>query len=186
MRSFALIAALVGVAALGCRSSSSRLNAPPHGAQADAPPDLQGTFVYMSDNALLESMDVSDHHFLPHRAILTTLGKQRLNRLASLIEEYGGSIRFNTKLEDDLLVSQRTDSIVEYLGDIGVDTSTTMVTRDARDSATNKAADEAIIIKVYEGTYRPRRGRGGGSGGGAGGGGAPPLGGNGGGSGSGF
>ncbi|MGE3180741.1 MAG: hypothetical protein AB7N71_03865 [Phycisphaerae bacterium] len=164
MKSIVLFTAACGVLALGCRSANSRLNAPPHGAQAEGPPDLQGTYVYMADNALLESMEVSDYHFLPHRDILTTLGKQRLNRLASLIEEYGGTIRFNTTLADDILVQNRTQSIIEYLQEIGVDTGTTMVSRESYEDTGTHAADEAILIKVMEGTYRPRRNSGGNSG----------------------
>ena len=81
--------------AAGCSTSSPRLNAPPHGV-AESVHDMRGTFVYMTDNALLADMSVSDMHFLPHRAMLTTLGTQRLNRLAQLINAYGGVIRFNS------------------------------------------------------------------------------------------
>ncbi len=82
-------------------------------------PDLQGTYVYMTDNALLESMSVADYHFLPNRPLLTTLGKQRLYRLAALVEEYGGEIRFNTTLRDERLffVLPVTHRQTQKLGD---------------------------------------------------------------------
>lgn len=154
----------------GCESPQSRLNAPPHGEQAESP-DLQGTYVYMSDNALLESMSIADYHFLPNRSILNTMGKQRLNRLASLIEEYGGEVRYNSNLDDDELINQRTQAIIAYMGEIGVDTKKSTVTREPASEVTNKSSEEAILIKVSEGTYRPRRNSGGGGGSG---GGAPP------------
>lgn len=156
----------------GCQSPSSRLNAPPHGEPLAESPDLQGTYVYMADNALLETMSVGDYHFLPHRAILSSLGKQRLNRLSTLMEEYGGTIRFDTAVEDESLVNARVQSILTYLSEIGVDTRKHTVTREAESpaDAVTRGAEEAILIKLMEGTYRPRRGSGGGNGAGAGGG----------------
>jgi hypothetical protein len=153
-------AALAASALMGCQDPPKRLNAPPHGDQAEKP-DLQGTFVYMTDNALLESMSIADYHFLPNRPLLTTLGKQRLYRLAALVEEYGGEIRFNTTLRDDPLADRRAATIVEYLQELGVDTEHCQVVRDRMGpEQTTKSGEEAILIKLYEGTYRPRRGSG--------------------------
>lgn len=155
------------LAAFGCESPGARLNAPPHGEQAEKP-DMQGTFVYMADNALLENMTVCDYHFLPHRDLLTGLGKQRLARLAALMEEYGGTIRFDTTLEDEALVADRTQAIIAYLHELGVDTTSQRVTQDAPLDGVTRSADEAILIRAFEGTYQPRRRGGqGGTGGGA-------------------
>jgi hypothetical protein len=145
----------LGVLAAGCQQSEKRLNAPPHGVPEETA-DLQGTFVYMHDNALLADMTVSDYHFMPHRAGLTTLGKQRLDRLASLIEAYGGDIRFNTDLADEALVRSRTDAIVAYLGELGVDTRTHPIQR-AMPGGAGMTATEAVLIKLKEGTYDPEK-----------------------------
>lgn len=150
---------LLPVLLYGCAKPHARLNAPPHQDQAEKP-DLQGTFVYMTDNALLESMSVRDYHFLPNRAVLTTLGKQRLYRLAALMEEYGGEVRYQAQISDSGLVADRTDAILDYLDDLGVDTTRHTIARGAPAEQTSKAAEEAIIIKLYEGTYRPQRGSG--------------------------
>lgn len=158
---------LLPALACGCGSPQPRLNAPPHGDQAEKP-DLQGTFVYMSDNALLESMSIHEYHFLPNRALLTTLGKQRLYRLAALVEEYGGEIRFLATMKDSGLTGDRTDAIIDYLDELGLDTTRHTINRAATGERTNRAADEAILIRLFEGTYRPRRGNSGGLGGGAG------------------
>ncbi len=139
--------------AAGCSSSSPRLNAPPHGV-ADSVHDMQGTFVYMTDNALLADMSVSDMHFLPHRAMLTTLGEQRLNRLAQLINAYGGTIRFNSNLNDDVLIDKRLTATVDYLSESGIDTSSEVVSRGMR-GGSGMDATEVILIKENEGTYDP-------------------------------
>ena len=139
----------------GCHSTSPRLNAPPHGA-AESVHDMQGVFSYMTDNALLADMSVSDMHFLPHRSLLSTLGQQRLSRLAQLINAYGGTIRFNSNLEDDALLDKRLSTIVEYLSELGLDTSSEIVRRDIR-GGRGMDASEVILIKAHEGTYDPTR-----------------------------
>ena len=141
--------------AAGCQSTSPRLNSPPHGS-AESVHDMQGVFSYMTDNALLADMSVSDMHFLPHRALLSTLGRQRLSRLAQLINAYGGTIRFNSNLEDEALLDKRSATIVEYLSELGLDTSSEIVTRDIR-GGSGMDASEVILIKVNEGTYDPAR-----------------------------
>jgi hypothetical protein len=141
--------------ATGCQQSEKRLNAPPHGV-AQETSDLQGTFVYMHDNALLADMTVADYHFMPHRPLLTSLGKTRLDRLASLMEAYGGKIRFNTDLTDEDLIRRRTDAIVAYLGELGHPTATQSVTR-AGPGGAGMPATEAILIMQKEGTYDPEK-----------------------------
>lgn len=138
-----------------CNNPSPRLNAPPHG-QPTETVDSQGTFVYMADNALLADMSMSDMHFLPHRAGLTTLGEQRLGRMASLMEAYGGTIRFSTNLEDKELVDARTRTIVDFLRECGVSVTSETVTQDAP-GGDGMAAAEAILIRAHEGTYQAKK-----------------------------
>lgn len=151
------LAALAAVALLvtGCNSPDSRLNAPPHGT-AQETNDMQGTFTYMIDNAALADMTVTDVHFLPHRPQLNDLGVRRLTRLMELIDAYGGTIRFNTNLDDEELIDQRTDVVVAFLAEHGVDTTREIITRDLA-GGEGMAATEAILIKVKEGTYNPKK-----------------------------
>jgi len=138
-----------------CKTPNERLNAPPHG-RTETTADLQGTFVYMTDNALLADMTMCDMHFMPHRDRLTTLGDTRLQRLASLMQEYGGEIRFNTDLEDEALVSARTRTLTEALLSYGVDTTSQVVKRDLSGGKGYDAV-EAILIKAGEGTYKEKK-----------------------------
>jgi hypothetical protein len=150
-----LVVTLALMLVAGCNSPDARLNAPPHG-QPYETADLQGTFTYMADNALLADMTVSDMHFLPHRAILNDLGVQRLSRLASLMEAYGGTIRLNTNLTDDDLIARRTNVLVDFLAEAGIDTTREVVGRDMP-GGRGMHATEAVLIKANEGTYQPQK-----------------------------
>ncbi len=148
---------VAGVLALltGCNTPDKRLNAPPHGHAAETS-DLQGTFTYMTDNALLADMVVSDQHFLPHRAVLNDLGTQRLSRLASLMEAYGGEVRYSSDEPDEALVHARVQAIVDYLAQAGIDTTQHVVKTDMA-GGEGMAATEAVLIRANEGVYNPRK-----------------------------
>jgi hypothetical protein len=150
-----VVTAALCLLAAGCNTPGTRMNAPPHG-QAYQTNDLQGTYTYMADNALLADMTLGDMHFLPHRAMLNDLGEKRLSRLVSLMEAYGGTIRFNTELMDEDLIAERTETIIDFLARAGVDTTCEVVVRDIP-GGRGMQATEAILIKAEEGTYNPNK-----------------------------
>lgn len=177
-----VLAPLLAVTATlaGCHEPSARLNAPPHG-YADKTVDSQGTLVYMSDNAALSDMTVSDMHFLPHRAKLTTLGRERVARLAQLVETHGGTIRLSSDLTDESLVNQRLEVVRDYLAKSGMSVNPDTVVLDIPGGEGMRSTD-AIAIRNESaklpaskaGPAKPGAGAssGGGTGGGSGGGGA--------------
>lgn len=148
----ALVATTILVGS-GCETTGTRLNAPPHGTAENVHP-MQSMYTHMADNALLADMTISDVHFVPHRAMLNSLGEQRLSRLASLMEMYGGVIRFDTTVEDPELVDQRMATVVDYLCETGLDTSAELVRQDLP-GGRGLDATEVILIKLMEGTYQP-------------------------------
>lgn len=144
----------IGLALAGCAPQpTTRLNAPPHGT-SDNLSEMQGTLTYMTDNALLADMCVSDVHFVPHRALLNSLGEERVRRLAQLVETYGGTIRLSTNVTDEKLVKARLDTVVALLNEAGLDTSQHMVVSDLP-GGDGMDASQAILIKANEGTYKP-------------------------------
>jgi hypothetical protein len=145
-----------GLLLTGCNEPAKRLNAPPHGVPVQTS-EMQAMYEHMQDNALLEDMTISDVHFYPHRAMLNTLGQQRLSRFAALLEAYGGTLRYNTSLEDDDLVDARMLAIMDCLGESGVDTASEIVQRDVP-GGTGMDANQAILIKAVEGSYTPEAG----------------------------
>jgi len=151
-----MLAALAAAILLaGCNTPNKRLNAPPHG-QAAETSDLQGTYTYMTDNALLADMTINDSHFLPHRVLLNDLGLRRLDRLAMLIDAYGGTIRLSTNVADEGLIDARMEAVVDYLTDSGIDTTREIVVR-GQAGGEGMSATEAILIKQKEGTYDPKK-----------------------------
>lgn len=160
MRQMLVTSIAAALLCAGCSEPEKRLNAPPHGRSA-ATSDLQGTFVYMHDNALLADMTVSDVHFLPHRPVLSTVGEERVSRLAQLLDAYGGTIRFNSDETDKELRGARLETVRRHLADAGLDTTAEIV-RDDLPGGRGMDAGEAVLIKLNEGTYKPKRSAGGG------------------------
>ena len=155
MRTLLVCTAALGLACAACESPEPRLNAPPHG-MAENTSEMQGMYLYMMDNALLADMSISDIHFVPHRPMLNTLGEQRLTRLASLIEVYGGEVLFSTNVKEKKLIDERTEAIREFLCDAGIDTATDGVRLDMP-GGRGLEATEVILIKAKEGTYQPKK-----------------------------
>lgn len=147
----AVVALLCGA----CQKPAARLNAPPHGT-SDSASDLQAEFTHMIDNALLIDMTLSDVHFVPHRAMLNSLGEERLARLAALMELYGGTLRLSTKATDEALIAKRIDGVRKYLSDAGIDTAAEVVTLGAA-GGRGMDAGQAVLIKAHEGTYVPKK-----------------------------
>jgi hypothetical protein len=143
------------LACAACEKPIARLNAPPHGF-TEEPNPMQFEYLSMVDNALLEDMTLNDVHFVPHRPMLNTLGEERLARLATLMQIYGGTIRFNTNLTDEKLIAARTSHVIDFLCDAGLDTSAELLVRDLAGGAGMDAA-QAILIRTNEGTYKPKK-----------------------------
>ncbi len=76
---------------------------------------------YMIDNAILHDMSVADIHFIPHTSELSGVGVARLNRMAKLLNTYGGTVRYETRLTDEALIGPRLEHVREYLALTGCD-----------------------------------------------------------------
>ncbi len=72
-------------------------------------------FSYMADNAVANDMSVADFHFVGHTSELSGTGVARLDRLASFLDAYGGTVRYETYLTADDLVQERLAHVREYL-----------------------------------------------------------------------
>jgi len=120
MRWQALVVLAVGLAA-GCQTDRpARLNAPPQG-QAARGHRLQEPYVAMVDNAALNDMSVADCHFVAHTDQISGLGLYRLQRLAEMLKVYGGTLRYDTRLDDGKLAAARLERLREYLAAAGCD-----------------------------------------------------------------
>ncbi len=102
-----LTAAGVGLFALGCiPPENQRLNAPPQG-ESNSRPEWSQYYTYHNDQGMLADMSVADIHFVPHCSELSGTGQARLARYAELLAARGGTINYETSIENDKLIRDR-------------------------------------------------------------------------------
>jgi len=108
----------------------------------------------MADNALLQDMCVADFHFVAHTSELSGTGVHRLDRMAVLLNTYGGTVRYETNLRDEELVKKRLDHVREYLAVAGCNMDRVEV-KTMLSGGRGMAADKAIIVDL-KGTAKPK------------------------------
>lgn len=76
-------------------------------------------FVNAVDNAILHDMSLADFHFIPHSTELSGSGVARLDRMAIMLDTYGGVVRYEPSTTDKTLIQGRLDHVREYLTLVG-------------------------------------------------------------------
>jgi len=71
------------------------------------------------DNAILHDMSLADFHFVPHSTELSGSGVARLDRMALMLDTYGGTVRYEAGTTDERLIEGRLDHVREYLSLVG-------------------------------------------------------------------
>jgi len=112
----------------------------------------------MADNAILQDMSVADIHFVPHTSELSGTGVDRLERMAALLNTYGGTVRYETDLRDEALLKQRLNHVREYLTVVGCNMDRVEV-KAMISGGRGMVADKAIIVDL-KGTAKPDSTRG--------------------------
>jgi len=151
-----LMASLVPVSLLlmtgGCANPApSRLNAPPQGQSQNQHP-MQEDYVYMTDNALLEDMSISEVHFVPRTAELNALGVRRLIRMTKLLKTYGGTVFYDGSEPDKELRQSRTERIEGFLAASGLEPDQFTVEQGV---AGGRGMDAPEAIDIREATRGP-------------------------------
>jgi uncharacterized membrane protein YgcG len=114
------VAALLLTVAVGaCTQPSKRLNAPPQGHTCH-PSDMQAFYTPMVDQAMLSDMSMSSVHFVPHQSELNANGVRRLERYATIMKTYGGTLRYDGVDEGEQIQRDRIQRIEDYLANAGV------------------------------------------------------------------
>jgi len=108
----------------------------------------------MTDNALLHNMAVADFYFVAHTSELSGTGVDRLDRMAPLLNTYGGTVRYETDLGDEDLLKKRMAHVREYLAVAGCNMDRVEVKAMISGGRTI-AADKAIIVDL-KGTAKPK------------------------------
>jgi len=111
----AAVVVMVGWWLVGCSENApSRINSPPQG-HSDRPHDLREDFDYMIDNALLADMSISPAHFVPHTPELNASGVRRLERYASILSVYGGTLNYDGVDDEETLATERIGRVKSFL-----------------------------------------------------------------------
>lgn len=110
----------------------------------------------MADNAILHDMSLADHHFVPHSSEISGTGAHRLNRMAHLLNTYGGTVHYQTDLADTELVNKRIAHAKEYLTVAGCDMDRVQV-KTGLSGGRGMPASKAIEVEV-KGTAKPSAG----------------------------
>lgn len=101
--------------AVGCPpDQNNRLNAPPQG-ESEQRPEWADYYTYHNDNGMLADMSIADIHFVPHSPELSGTGQARLARYAELLATRGGTINYETPIEDDRLIRERLANARRFL-----------------------------------------------------------------------
>ncbi len=102
-------------ASVGCMPPDTELlNAPPQGT-TDSRNNLAEFYAYHNDQGMIADMSIADIHFVPHSATLSGAGEARLGRYAELLASSGGTLNYDTKIQDDALVQARMAAAREFL-----------------------------------------------------------------------
>lgn len=108
----------------------------------------------MVDNAILHDMSLADFHFVPHSSEISGTGVDRLNRMAHLLNTYGGTVRYQTDLADADLVNKRLAHVTEYLTVAGCNMDRVQV-KTMLSGGRGMPARKAIEIEA-KGTENPK------------------------------
>ncbi len=104
-------------------------------------------FTNMLDNAILQDMSIADVHFVPHTAELSGTGAARLNRMATLLDAYGGTVRYETFDTNEEMVKNRLEHVREYLALTGCDMGRVAI-KAMMSGGRGMAATKAIQVDV--------------------------------------
>lgn len=112
-----------GVTVLGVIAAVGGCNGSLMKRSTDLPPEFvndsrehsKARFAYMADNAMMHDLAISDVHFIPHSSELSGSGVSKLDRLAPMLNTYGGVLNYDTDVTDKALVQARIQHVREYL-----------------------------------------------------------------------
>lgn len=104
----------------------------------------------MAMNATMHDMSVADIHFVPHTSELNGLGVARLADLASILDRFGGTVRYETFEKDRDRNGARLASVERHLIELGIDMTNVRLASQIS-GGRGMLAKDAIAAKVKAG-----------------------------------
>lgn len=138
--------AMLALTALACEPVQQSVQT-----MAKSPTATKSAFYHMGDNGRSHNLAIADVHFVPHTSEISGLGEKALERFAPWLATYGGTLRYETYLTDEVLVVKRIAHVREYLGLVGCDVDRINVTARISGGRKITAADAFKIKKASSG-----------------------------------
>jgi hypothetical protein len=139
-----VVAAMLVVVAVGCAEkdypSPRRVANEASGARAAT---VDSFFDPMITNAAAYDLSLADFHFVPHTVHLNPHGEQRLDQLTTVLQSYGGVIRYETFRTDEEFVDGRLEAVRTYVLARGCDPEKVEV-QSMLSGGRGRSAEEAI------------------------------------------
>ena len=114
LRSICAIAPALLVVACNQPEETTSMNIPPTD-PAEARKELAQFFAYHDDQGMMHDRSIADIHFVPGTTHLSGAGEARLARYAELLSDLGGTLNYDTRLQDHSLVNARLGSARQFL-----------------------------------------------------------------------
>jgi hypothetical protein len=97
---------------------------------------------------MLADMSIADIHFVPHSTFLSGAGEARLERYAELLAAHGGSLNYDTAINDGKLLDARLKSARDFLAQAcpGGQPVDVMIGPSGGRGMSNKEASEAAAV----------------------------------------
>lgn len=101
---------------VGCvdPAPSQRVNSP-FMLDTESRSNIGEIFAYHNDQGMISDQSIADIHFIPHSTRLSGTGKTRLERYAELLADTGGTLHYDTPIQDVKLVEARLTTAKRFL-----------------------------------------------------------------------
>ncbi len=114
LRSICAIAPALVAIACNQPEDTTSMNIPPTD-PAEARKELAQFFAYHDDQGMMHDRSIADIHFVPGTTYLSGTGEARLARFAELLSDMGGTLNYDTRIQDATLVNGRLGSARQFL-----------------------------------------------------------------------
>lgn len=138
----------------GCEKRQELVDTQPQPAPMDKEDPLNEQFDLSATNADMADMAVCDVDFWPNRAQLNGTGTAKLNRLAWIVDHYGGTVMVDLVEPNTQLARDRVGMVKTYLRTWGLSDEKIQVALGLPPTR-GMNADEAIVIHK-DTRYKPK------------------------------
>jgi hypothetical protein len=109
------VSALLLALGLACNPQETVSMNGPQREDSPPQPEMAEYFANHNDQGMMHDMSIADLHFIPHSPNLSGAGEARLERYAELLATSGGTLCYDTRIENKELLDARLAMAREFL-----------------------------------------------------------------------